>query len=458
MNRANKSSMAPTRIKRIRFKKRIARYTATLLIVPFFLVVLLLHAGDFSLKIWLTVLFVMLVGSLLSLGALLDSIFRPLQSATNIVSAIREGDYSMKSRPSSLNDPLGELYHEINGLTGHLQRQNQSAVESKILLNGIMESIDIAVFVFDSKNIITQVNRAGAALLNLSPEAITGKTAAHFNLNEFIDRKDKQTVRHTFPAKQGRWSVSKNEFREDGKPCCLVMIQDVSQSLREEERTAWKRLIRVMGHELNNSLAPIKSISSTLNTLVKKEDIDEELKEDLEDGLEVIQARADALSRFVGDYSKIAKLPPPNKSVFNLSKTIHRIVELQDFKGCSVEILECGEIDLYADEAQIEQLLINLTKNAIEANQPTQGKAYIQCRQETDKTVIEVIDEGLGLASSDNLFIPFYSTKPGGSGIGLTLGQQISENHEGALELKNRIGAQGCIATVTLPNPHTPTI
>jgi len=443
--------MGAAKIQRIRFKKRVTRYSLLMLAPSLIVMLLLLINGNFAPKIWVTSLSFVGLTTFIYYRWLMSSVYRPIQAASNLVSSIREGDYSMQSRPSSTQDALGELYHEINLLIENLKNQHQSAVESRILLNGIMDHTDVAIMAFDSHQRITLSNRAGCELLDLKPGECIGRSASEFGVEAILTIEESKPFRHSFPGASGRWTVRRKEFREDGIPHSLVLIQDLSKSLREEERTAWKRLIRVMGHELNNSLAPIKSISTTLNTLVQRENIDPELKEDLEDGLHVIQKRADALSRFVGDYSKIAKLPPPDKSRFSLNELIERIVNLHDFKGSSITIENCCQVTLHADEAQIEQLLINLTKNAIEANQSTKGGTSIRCKREPRRILIEVLDEGLGLASSENLFIPFYSTKPGGSGIGLTLSQQIAENHEGSLELVNREDRQGCVARVTIP-------
>ncbi len=443
--------MDNSRIQKIRFAKRINLYALLMLAPPIIVMLVLLFSGHFSLKVWVTSLAFVGVTSLIYFRWLMHSVFRPVQSASNLVSAIREGDFSMQSRPSSTQDALGELYHEINLLTNDLKRQNQQAVESRILLNGVMDHTDVAIMAFDSHRRITLSNRAGCELLNSVKSDCIGKSAEDFDIKTILEIEESKPFSHTFPGANGRWTVRRKEFRENGVPHTLILIQDLSKSLREEERMAWKRLIRVMGHELNNSLAPIKSISTTLNTLVSRESISAELKEDLEDGLHVIQKRADALSRFVGDYSKIAKLPAPSKSLFSLNDLVGRIVDLHDFKGRTIKAEECCALEIYADEAQVEQLLINLIKNAIEANLATSGHTLIRCVREPKRIIIEVLDEGLGLASSENLFIPFYSTKPGGSGIGLTLSQQIAENHEGGLELVNREDRTGCVARVSLP-------
>ena len=450
--------MGTTKIQLIRFSKRINRYAVLMLIPPVLTTLILLYFGNFELKVWITVIVFIAVVIAIFYRWMLSSIYRPLQSASNLISALREGDFSMQARPSSTSDALGELYEEIDLLANDLRQHHQKSVDSEILLRGIMDYIDVAVLAFDGYGTITLINRAGCDLLATTADEAVGKTAAHFDIERLIHTRELMPFRHSFPTQSGRWSVRRTEFRENGVPHMLVMIQDLSRSLREEERQAWKRLIRVMGHELNNSLAPIKSISGTLDSLIERQEMEPSLKEDLEDGLSVIHKRADALSRFVDDYSKIAKLPPPHKQRFRLRDTVNHIVGLQDFKGQGIEVEECCDIEIFADEAQIQQLLINLTKNAIEANQPTGGKTYIRCKAEQNDVVIEIIDEGYGLSTTDNLFIPFYSTKPGGSGIGLTLSQQIAENHEGSLELSNRTDTQGCVATVIIPSHHVPII
>jgi two-component system, NtrC family, nitrogen regulation sensor histidine kinase NtrY len=446
--------MGTTSIQRIRFRKQISQYAKLLLFPPVLTTLILLSAGNFDLKVWITTIAFVSVSTFIIYRWLLSSIFRPLQSASNLISAIREGDFSMQSRPSSTQDALGELYEEINQLAVNLQEQHQKSVDSEILLRGIMDYIDVAVFAFDGQGMLTLINRAGCSLLNTTAEVAVGRSASDYDLERLIQITEPVPFRHAFPAQSGRWSIRRTEFRENGVPHLLVMVQDLSKSLREEERLAWKRLIRVMGHELNNSLAPIKSISGTLDRLIERQDMNPAVKLDLEDGLAVIHKRADALSRFVEDYSKIAKLPPPHKRLFHLKDTIAHIVGLQDFQKCHIELKEGCDIELFADEAQIQQLLINLTKNAIEANQTTKGKTYIHCKEEHDHIFIHVVDEGPGLSTTDNLFIPFYSTKPGGSGIGLILSQQIAENHNGSLELSNRADATGCIAVVIIPNHH----
>lgn len=445
--------MATSNIHRIRFKKRIVRYALLMVVGPVVTVVLLLLTGNFSAKVWVTSLTVMTVTVSVYYRWLLSSVFRPVQSASNLVSAIREGDFSMQSRPSSTQDAMGELYQEIHLLIDDLKAQHQRAVESRILLNGVMDHTDVAIMAFDGQGSITLSNRAGCELLNSSQCDCIGKMASDFGVEHLLQVSEERPFQFAFPGASGRWVVQRKEFREDGVPHTLVLIQDLSKSLREEERMAWKRLIRVMGHELNNSLAPIKSISGTLRTLVQRESMESELRSDLDDGLLVIQKRAEALSRFVSDYGKIAKLPTPVKSWFTLNALVARIMDLQDFKGGSIRAEACCDVEIYADEAQIEQMLINLTKNAMEANEATGGSTLLRCVREPRRVTLEVIDEGLGLASSDNLFIPFYSTKPGGSGIGLTLSQQIAENHDGSLELVNREDRQGCVARVRLPLP-----
>jgi two-component system, NtrC family, nitrogen regulation sensor histidine kinase NtrY len=443
--------MAAASFHRIRFQKRVTRDAWLLLLTPTGVIVLLLWVGDFSLKVWVTSLTAVAVTSLFHFRSLLISVFRPVQSATNLVAAIREGDFSMQVHRFSTDDALGELYQEIHLLMAEMRAQNLRLAESRVLLSGVMDHTDVAIYAFDQHRRLTLANRAGCALLQATASECVGKQAGEYGMDVLLTVPENQPFEHTFPNASGRWNVRRREFREGGVPHVLVLLQDLRKSLRQEERLAWRRLIRVMGHELHNSLAPIKSISGTLETLVVREMADGELKDDLQDGLHVIQKRADALSRFVGDYARIAKLPEPVKRRFSLNSLVGRILELHDFKGSQVCTEPCGEVELWADEGQIEQLLINITKNAIEANQATHGNTLVRCHKDRDRVIIEVLDEGLGLASSDNLFTPFYSTKSGGSGIGLTLSRQIAENHDGSLELMNRSDRRGCMARVVLP-------
>jgi signal transduction histidine kinase len=229
----------------------------------------------------------------------------------------------------------------------------------------------------------------------------------------------------------------------------LLVLSDLSRALREEERQAWQRLLRVLGHELNNSLAHIKSISASLASLIAKDPLPEDWREDARHGMEVIAVRTAALTRFMEAYSKLARLPEPRLRPLDLHVLTQRVVGLET--RLPVELVPGPALVIQGDADQLEQLLINLIRNAVDASLPTQGKVRVGWKKPPGHVEIRVEDEGQGLASTANLFVPFFTTKPGGTGIGLTLGRQIAEAHGGSLLLENKPEGGGCIATLRLP-------
>jgi signal transduction histidine kinase len=229
----------------------------------------------------------------------------------------------------------------------------------------------------------------------------------------------------------------------------LLVLTDLSRTLREEERRAWQRLVRVLGHEMNNSLAPIKSLAGSLETLLRREPMPRDWKDDAESGLKSIASRADSLSRFMQAYTRLAKLPPPQKDDVDLGEVVQRVVNLEP--RLKVQIVAGPKLRINADAAQIEQVLINLVHNAVDAALETQGPVTIHWREIGDCVEVVVDDEGPGIMNPTNLFVPFFTTKPGGSGIGLTLSRQIAEAHDGTLSLTNRSDRTGAQALLRLP-------
>ena len=385
--------------------------------------------------------------------SLLESIFRPLQAASNMLSAMREGDYSLKPREVDDEDPLGQIMMEIGQLSTTLQEQRLGAVEATLLLKQVMEEIDVAVFTVTPERTLGLVNKTGESLIGRKAEDAIGAPLAKLPraLSRAIDPHFEGELQ--FPGKPGRWGVKRGTFRESGQPHTLVLVTDLSRRLREEERQAWKRLIRVIGHEINNSLAPIKSIAGSMLTLIDREPLPEGWKEDVHDGLDVVSGRVDALSRFVDDYARIARLPPPKKEALALEPLVQRVAALNRRAYDPVAVLPGPEIEIEADGDQIEQLLINITKNAVESARVTGGAVEIGWTVEPERIRVFVQDEGQGIANPSNIFVPFFSTKPGGSGIGLTLSRQIAEAHDGSLDLANRTDRTGARASLFLPRP-----
>jgi two-component system nitrogen regulation sensor histidine kinase NtrY len=409
----------------------------------------LLWFGDHSAKVqWTLTLF---IGgcALAFILSTREHIVRPLQTMSNLLAALREGDYSIRARGARENDALGEVLLEINELGETLRRQRLGAFEATALLRTIMAEIDVAVFTFDPERRLRLVNRAGENLLRQPIDKLLGRRAADIGLEVCCDADEDKPLNLTFPGGSGRWGVRRSSFREHGLPHELLVLTDLSRTLREEERNAWQRLVRVIGHEMNNSLAPIKSIAGTLETLIRRDPPPPDWRDDARSGLNIIATRAESLSRFMQAYARLARLPPPQKERLALRELVRRTANLET--RLAVSIAQGPEIFIAAVAAQIEQLLINLLQNAVDASLETGGNVAIGWREIAECAEVFVRDDGPGLMNMSNLFVPFFTTKPGGSGIGLALSRQIAEAHGGSLNLVNRADRTGAEALLQLP-------
>jgi two-component system, NtrC family, nitrogen regulation sensor histidine kinase NtrY len=413
---------------------------------------LLLWLNNYSGRVQWTV-DLLLVLFWLGISANLKSrIVRPLQTLSNILAAIREGDYSIRGRRAAVGDALGEVMLEVNDLGTTLRGQRLGAMEATALLRTVMSEIDVAVFAFDRERQLRLVNRAGEKLLARPAIRLLGRTSADLGLNACLDGHDEPgpyTMQMVFPGGVGRWEIRRGTFREGGMQHQLLVLTDLSQTLREEERSAWQRLLRVLGHELNNSLAPIKSVAGSLADLIKREPQPSDWRDDMYHGLEVISSRADSLARFIESYSKLARLPPPRFETLNIGALVRRVATLET--RLSIHVLSGPDLTVRADSVQLEQLLINLIRNAVDASLETNGTVEVGWARHNGQVEVSVKDQGMGLANTANLFVPFFTTKATGSGIGLVLSRQIAEAHGGTLTLENRTSVGGCEARLRLP-------
>ncbi|HET7322178.1 MAG TPA: ATP-binding protein [Longimicrobiaceae bacterium] len=413
--------------------------------------VLLWHSAADAKTRWTVALLVVAVwwGAAL---ALRERVVRPLQTLSNLLGALREGDFSIRARGARADDALGLAYLEVNALSEMLRQQRVRALEATALLRAVMEEIDVAVLAFDESGALRLANRAAERLLGEPAPRLLGRTAEGLGLGGCLVGPAPRTLDAAFPGGTGRWELRRSRFRQGGLPHQLVVLADVSRALREEERQAWQRLVRVLGHEINNSLAPIQSIAGSLQDVLRREPLEEDARDDLRQGLAVVQARAGALGRFMSAYSRLARLPTPRRGEVEVGEWVRRVAALEP--RLHVTVLAGPETVLAADGDQLEQLLINLVRNATDAALETGGGVEVGWERRNGELLVRVEDEGPGLASTANLFVPFFTTKPGGSGIGLALSRQIAEAHGGTLTLANREGARGCVARLVLPAPE----
>ena len=392
-----------------------------------------------------------------------------LRKLSNLVEAVRLGDFSLRGRNDGDTGGYGELVREINTLAQKLRDQRLRTEETQHLLDKVIRDIDVAILAFDDRLQLTLANPAACQLLGDDWTVLRRRNADELQLRALLDCQLPTVLEHRFGNVSGVWRVQAEQFREQGRSQHLLFITDLKRVLRAEELNAWKRLIRVLSHEVNNSLAPIASVSASLDDLLRKtadapdltlqSEWQQELQRDLHDGLQLIQQRSQSLTEFIRRYADLARLPPPNRRPLAVAALLQRLPQLLPSRPLAIQQSDAAAISaaqLFADPVQLEQLLINVLKNAHEAMQASGAVGAIEVLAHTEhaQLCLQIADRGDGLGNSSNVFVPFYSTKTGGSGIGLVLSRQIAEAHDGSLQLRNRDGG-GCVAEIRLPLAQT---
>lgn len=443
--------------KELSFERRVQLLSLAAGLPGSLIALILLWTGDYSSRTAWTLTILVVLFWLGFAASLRHRVVFSLQTLSNLVAALREEDFSFRARGARHDDAMGEVMREVNALSETLREQRLGALEATALLRTVMAEIDVAIFTFDAENKLRLTNRAGERLLARPAERLLGLSASDLGFAACLEGEPECTIEANFPGGSGRWAMRRGSFRQGGLPHHLLVLADLSRALRDEERQAWQRLIRVIGHELNNSLAPIQSVAQSLESSMTQAITKPDLKangagvvlEDMRHGLSIIRSRTEALSRFMSAYARLARLPEPKLAPVSVSEWIHRVTRLET--RLRPRIIEGPSLTILADADQLEQLLINLVHNAGDASLETGGGVEVRWLKNGGQLDVAVLDEGPGLPNTTNLFVPFFTTKPGGSGIGLVLSRQIAEAHGGELTLENRRDKRGCEARLRLP-------
>jgi two-component system, NtrC family, nitrogen regulation sensor histidine kinase NtrY len=461
-------SSRPKKRTRLLYEHRISLYSFLVALPALVVSMVLVWAQAWSTEGRLSLIGAELFVWWLLAAALQEQTTRPLQTLANVIASLREEDYSFRARNATSEDALGELSLEVNALADMLSDQKVRAIEATALLQRVVDEIDAPLFAFDPASKLRLVNPAGEHLLKQNKARMLGRSAVELSLQQCLDGDNESLVELNLNDSQARWLLRRSSFRQNGVPHTLVVLSDVSRALREEERRAWQRLIRVLGHELSNSLAPIKSIAGSLRSRAASTAMDADVRSDLERGLEIIEARSASLHRFLEAYRRLAQMPAPALREVTLGPLVARAAGLET--RIRVRVRPGPDVVFPADPDQLEQMLINLVRNAADAvlEMPTAApekspeapasdseRVVVRWDANPEDVILAIEDDGPGLMNPANVFTPFYTTKPTGSGVGLVLSRQIAEAHGGRIEIANRPNARGCSVKVVLPRSPT---
>lgn len=433
------------------FESRIARLTFIANIIPTAALIIALWIFDVSVYLLAIIAVTFLFLTLYSVSTVWSQAQYQFRSLHNLLDAIVHGDYSFRGVSGDRTGAFGELIGTINDLARTLQRQRRQSEESQLLVQKVVDQIDVAIVAWDDKKHIHLINPAANTLLtpksSQEDRELLSTLPATLEFTESMRVGETQVKMLAFHGEQARYRLHLEKFIAEGGTHHLLFLTDVSNILRREEKRAWRNLVRVMSHEINNSLTPLKSFSSTLSRQIEQRETDAKLKTELLEGMHVISSRADSLTNFVRSYNEIAKLPEPDKKPTELRELLLRLVQL--FPNNPVTIPD-EEMTLTLDKSQIEQVLINLLKNAAEASD-VDDPIVVDWKQADAQLVLTIRDQGTGIQNPDNLFTPYYTTKNEGSGIGLVFCQQVVEAHGGSLILTNASDEEGSVASLSLP-------
>jgi two-component system, NtrC family, nitrogen regulation sensor histidine kinase NtrY len=372
--------------------------------------------------------------------ALIAGLTRPVHVVANLLAAIREGDLSIRAAETlNASDAVGLVFHEMNLLADKLHRGQTEVAETSALLVKIVDEVDVAIVLLDQQQHISFLNPAAEKILGRSLASLLGRSMHEAGLARWLDANEETPIQLAGASYQ----VRRSRFRQNGAPRTLLALIDVQRTLRREQRASWQEIIRVLGHEINNSLTPIASIAEHLRNVSQSRGDTQS-----EQALGVIARRAEGLSRFMAGYAWLAKLPPPTMEQVSVRALVVGVAQLEH--RMQLEVVEGPEAFCEGDRAQLEQALLNLVQNAVDASLSKPSAVTISWCLSDESVRITVEDAGLGLPPAEQLFVPFFTTKPDGNGIGLALARQVLENHGGTVSLTGRANSPGAIATVHL--------
>ncbi|MBX2859464.1 MAG: hypothetical protein KTR17_12450 [Cellvibrionaceae bacterium] len=378
-----------------------------------------------------------------------------LRGIATVVEAACLGDFSIKAKREARGSAIQDLVDSVNTLSKDLSSDNRQIAEKGVLLQKIIDQIQVGVITLDLRGRLYSINAAAKRILELKP---TNPLYSVSDLPIHFDhsRPVKTIINITQHNCIKRLFLQCETYRDGGEEHRLILLTEMDYLLRQEQFKSWEELVRVISHEINNSLSPISSLSQSMTSLLNENTIDHDNKQDLLRCSTMISERAKSLGAFIAKYRHLSTLNQQNYSNACVNSVLESVLSLFIRKKVYIESNDTYYCNI--DTQQMQQVFINLIKNGFEAfdeasAMESEVRIVLSKEEDYDRSYlrVDIEDNGRGLANAKNLFVPFYSTKPSGSGIGLALSRQIVEMHRGTLTLANRYESRGCVATVRLP-------
>jgi len=345
------------------------------------------------------------------------------------IEAVKSEDYNQYAKSEFEKGTSWQLHQALKDLSGHLQKNKSRYDQHAFLLYQLIDQLNTPIMVFNKKHKLTYANAAFTTLYDQPWQMYRLASPSLLGL-------EKTKSGWQLPRTGQQWQVSESEFIDDGEAHYLLVCTNIDSAVRASQLNAWQQIIRVMGHEIRNSLTPVSSLAESLSSKM--------LEPREQQALALISERCHHLQDFINRYASLSQKLNLHKSPVDVASLWQKLISLNPELTISTQI---GIAAIEADETFIEQVFINLLKNAKEAEAST---VKVRVRNKQNRAVITISDDGHGFLNTENLFVPLFTTKQNGQGIGLSFCRNIIEQHHGTIHLANN-EAQGVTVTISLP-------
>lgn len=383
----------------------------------------------------------------------------------NFVAGIKFDDFTTTSSARHKGSSFGEMHEAFNLINRKFKDIRAEKEANHLFLHTIVQHIDIGLLCIDQEDHIVLMNKALKGMLHKSymvkVDALEKIDARLYQLVKDIKINEREMIKMNIDNNLEQWAVQAVELRIQDEILKLVSFQNIKTELEEQELDAWQKLIRILTHEIMNSVAPIASLSSTISGALDNFDtIGQDEADYIKQAIRVIRKRSEALMDFTDTYRTLTRIPPPRIQIVDAKELMDEVLTLftttmQEHQvGFDKQYIP-STVKFMGDPSLLEQVLINLIKNAIDAVKEKQGgekKIKVIVKNTIDgKVLMQIIDTGEGIPPDvlEQIFVPFYTTKEEGSGIGLSLSRQIMRMHKGTIEIQSVVG-QGTVVSLAL--------